>query len=61
MRTTTRNERTAKKQQLSLDASLRHILEECRWVLPSIQALFGFQSIAVFNEDYTQKLSLTEQ
>jgi hypothetical protein len=51
----------AKKQQLSLDASLRHILEECRMVLPGIQALFGFQLIAVFNDGFTEKLSLTEQ
>jgi hypothetical protein len=26
-----------------------HILEECRMVLPGIQALFGFQLIVVFN------------
>jgi hypothetical protein len=26
-----------------------HLLEECRMVLPGIQALFGFQLIAVFN------------
>ena len=51
----------AKKQQLSLDASLTHILEECRMVLPGIQALFGFQLIAVFNDGFTHRLSITEQ
>jgi hypothetical protein len=50
-----------KKEQLSLDASLTHILEECRMVLPGIQALFGFQLIAVFNDGFTHKLSITEQ
>jgi Na+/melibiose symporter-like transporter len=30
-------------------------------VLPGIQALFGFQLIAVFNEGFAQKLSTVEQ
>jgi hypothetical protein len=30
-------------------------------VLPGIQALFGFQLIAVFNEGFAQKLSVLEQ
>lgn len=29
-----------------------HLLEECRMVLPGIQALFGFQLIAVFNQKF---------
>ncbi len=29
-----------------------HLLEECRMVLPGIQALFGFQLIAVFNATF---------
>lgn len=29
-----------------------HLLEECRMVLPGIQALFGFQLIAVFNTKF---------
>ncbi|HMU30230.1 MAG: hypothetical protein KF854_13350 [Nitrospira sp.] len=29
-----------------------HLLEECRMVLPGIQALFGFQLIAVFNNKF---------
>jgi uncharacterized membrane protein len=34
-----------------------HLLEECRMVLPGIQALFGFQLIAVFNQSFWDKLS----
>ena len=30
-------------------------------ILPGIQALFGFQLIAVFNETFTEKLSVFEQ
>ncbi len=48
-------------EELSLDSAVRHILEECRMVLPGIQALFGFQLIAVFNEGFAQKLSVLEQ
>lgn len=35
--------------QESTSAVTSHLLEECRMVLPGIQALFGFQLIAVFN------------
>jgi hypothetical protein len=49
------------REDISLDSATRHILEECRMVLPGIQALFGFQLIAVFNEGFRQKLSLFEQ
>lgn len=49
------------KEQLSLDSAARHILEECRMVLPGIQALFGFQLIAVFNQSFAEKLSTPEQ
>jgi hypothetical protein len=51
----------ANKEQLSLDSAVRHILEECRMVLPGIQALFGFQLIAVFNDGFAQKLSMVQQ
>ncbi len=36
-------------QELNLKDVVRNILEESRMVLPGIQALFGFQLIAVFN------------
>jgi hypothetical protein len=38
------------KEALSEVAS--HLLEECRMVLPGIQALFGFQLMAVFNPKF---------
>jgi hypothetical protein len=43
------------KERLSDVAS--HILEECRMVLPGIQALFGFQLIVVFNGRFWEALS----
>ena len=49
------------KEQLSLDSAAKHILEECRMVLPGIQALFGFQLIAVFNQGFSEKLSTVQQ
>jgi Family of unknown function (DUF6328) len=52
---------TKDKEQLSLDSAARHILEECRMVLPGIQALFGFQLIAVFNQGFEEKLSTVQQ
>jgi hypothetical protein len=50
-----------KTEELKLDSAASHILEECRMVLPGIQALFGFQLIAVFNEGFAEKLSHAEQ
>ena len=44
-------------QAVKLETAATHILEECRMVLPGIQALFGFQLIAVFNEGFGEKLS----
>lgn len=45
----------------SLSDSVSHMLEECRMVLPGIQALFGFQLIAVFNSTFWAKLDQFEQ
>ncbi|WP_243373993.1 DUF6328 family protein [Geotalea sp. SG265] len=53
--------REGKKQQLTLPEVVTHILEECRMVLPGIQALFGFQLIAVFNQGFAEKLTSMEQ
>jgi len=50
-----------KTEKLGLDSAASHLLEECRMVLPGIQALFGFQLIAVFNEGFSDKLSGGEQ
>jgi hypothetical protein len=50
-----------KKEEIKLDSAASHLLEECRMVLPGIQALFGFQLIAVFNQGFDEKLSAWEQ
>jgi hypothetical protein len=52
---------TGRKEEISLDAAAAHLLEECRMVLPGIQALFGFQLIAVFNQGFGEKLSHGQQ
>jgi hypothetical protein len=44
-----------------LEDATKNVLEECRMVLPGIQALFGFQLIAVFNNRFDQLLSHNEQ
>jgi Family of unknown function (DUF6328) len=50
-----------KVEKITLDSAATHIIEECRMVLPGIQALFGFQLIAVFNEGFGDKLSHVQQ
>ena len=49
-----------RKEEVRLDSAASHLLEECRMVLPGIQALFGFQLIAVFNDGFEHKLALGE-
>lgn len=41
-------------QAETLKEELSNILEECRILLPGMQALFGFQTIAVFNDRFEQ-------
>jgi len=41
---------TKKKEDLA--GAISHLLEECRMVLPGVQALFGFQLVAVFNQRF---------
>lgn len=48
-------------EQLPLSKVADYLLQECRMVLPGIQALFGFQLIAVFNAAFAEKLSRGEQ
>jgi len=50
-----------KTEKVPLKDAATYILEECRMVLPGIQALFGFQLIAVFNDGFGEKLSGGEQ
>lgn len=49
------------KETLPLSEAVTHLLEECRMVLPGVQALFGFQLIAVFNSTFRERLTSTEQ
>ena len=53
--------KSEKVEKIPLSEAVTHLLEECRMVLPGIQALFGFQLIVVFNPTFQEKLSLTER
>jgi hypothetical protein len=44
----------------SLSRDVDHLLEECRMVLPGVQALFGFQLVAVFSYQFFERLGTTE-
>jgi hypothetical protein len=48
-------------EDLSLRDAVTHLLEECRMILPGLQALLGFQLIAVFNSAFDERLSPGEQ
>lgn len=45
----------------STSEAITHLLEECRMVLPGIQALFGFQLMVVFNSGFREHLTSSEQ
>jgi hypothetical protein len=49
------------EERLSLFHAAELILDECRMVLPGIQAIFGFQLIAVFNSGFKVELTPVEQ
>lgn len=51
----------AEPEELPLGKAAEFLLDECRMVLPGIQALFGFQLIAVFAEQFAARLSGGEQ
>ncbi len=48
-------------EELPLGDAVSALLDECRMILPGLQALFGFQLIAVFNQGFSQKLTSAEQ
>lgn len=54
-------ERRTDREQESLEKEATHTLEEARMVLPGIQALFGFQLVAVYNQPFSRLLSPGEQ
>jgi hypothetical protein len=49
------------REELSLNDAASHLLEECRTVVPGMQALFGFQLIAVFSTGFNDQLSSLER
>src|SRR5581483_5360333 len=48
-------------ERQSLPQITKNILEECRMVLPGIQALFGFQLVAVFNTTFWERLTESDR
>src|SRR5436309_3564920 len=53
--------RGEKREDLPLSKAAEYLLDECRMVLPGIQALFGFQLIAVFSPGFEKALGHGEQ
>jgi hypothetical protein len=52
---------THQSESVKLSDAASFLLDECRMVLPGIQALFGFQLIAVFNQRFAEDLDGFEQ
>ncbi len=50
-----------RQEELLLSQAVTHLLHECRMLLPGLQALFGFQLIAVFNQRFSQDLTPAAQ
>ncbi len=48
-------------KELPLAEAAQCLLEECRMILPGIQAILGFQLIAIFNNGFDQKLTPSQQ
>lgn len=42
------------EKTVELDDAVSYALDEARMILPGIQALFGFQLVAVFNDRFTE-------
>jgi len=53
--------REVESEELPLSKAAEYVLDECRMVLPGIQALFGFQLIAVFSPGFEKNLGHGEQ
>jgi len=52
---------SSEREDLSLNDATTHVLEECRTVVPGMQALFGFQLIAVFSAAFKEDLLQAER
>jgi len=61
MNTVSQGEPSKEREELALNDAASHLLEECRTVVPGMQALFGFQLIAVFNTGFNEQLSSMER
>jgi hypothetical protein len=61
MTTASQGKASGERQDLSLNDAATHVLEECRTVVPGMQALFGFQLIAVFSTVFWEQLSPDER
>jgi hypothetical protein len=55
------NNKEMEQEKVPLSKAAQYLVEECRMVLPGIQALFGFQLTAVFNQGFSEKLTPSEQ
>jgi hypothetical protein len=55
------NSRQRPSKDLPVDKAATFVLDESRMILPGIQALFGFQLMVVFNDAFTEKLTVFEQ
>lgn len=44
------------REEVELSQAASYLLDECRMVLPGVQAIFGFQLIAVFNQRFAEDL-----
>ncbi len=49
-----KNDQKEKQEQESLKDEMQTVIEEARMVLPGIQALIGFQTMAVFNTKFDE-------
>jgi hypothetical protein len=61
MTTKSQPDPSKEREELSLNDAASHLLEECRTVVPGMQALFGFQLIAVFTSGFSEQLSSMER
>ena len=53
-----KNSKQDRSKSLPVDQAATFVLDESRMILPGIQALFGFQLMIVFNDAFTEKLSV---
>jgi hypothetical protein len=53
--------RQPEREAVKLSEAASFLLEECRMVLPGIQAIFGFQLVAVFNTRFAEDLEQADQ